>query len=584
MSRIPPIAVSGIPNGPALALAEGSKTGTGPRHARTRPDPDAMAAAAPASRPALPGKVVRGILLALVLLAVRAQAQPVPASDAASARNSAATLAARIDAFIAQPRFASARWGIDVVDLASGRTLFAHAADKLFVPASNAKLYTTALALHLLGPGARFDTTLYATDRPDGHGLLQGDLILRGGGDPALGTDTGAADGPGWAAALATRLAAAGVVRVRGDLIADDTRFRGPPFGTGWGAGDLFADYAPAVGGLTVGEGTLAVTVSRQGTRCCTIDVQPASAGVRVANLSVDATPDDPSSLLLYRPLGHDTLYVSGSLPRDVRARTYTLAAPDPARMAGQQLLDALAATGIAFDGHLRVLRWPRTDPALDDPHTVRIATLASPPLAQLVRHMLKHSDNLYAQTLLLQAGLRWQHSGRGSCGWVLHWTEQWGLCALRTLLGEIGIDREQAHFSEGSGLSRQDMVSPRATTTLLAWIARQPWATTLSDALPSAGDDGTLTWRLRNLPDGDRVEAKTGTLAHMYTLSGYLVTGAGRRLAFSVMLNNYQRPIEPNGDWAPPYPTHDLDAVVRLIAAYADTPARIPPPSEQTR
>ncbi|EQD47722.1 conserved hypothetical protein, secreted, partial [mine drainage metagenome] len=109
-----------------------------------------MAAAAPAARPALPGKVVRGILLALVLLAVRAQAQPVPASDAASARNSAATLAARIDAFIAQPRFASARWGIDVVDLASGRTLFAHAADKLFVPASNAKLYTTALALHLL--------------------------------------------------------------------------------------------------------------------------------------------------------------------------------------------------------------------------------------------------------------------------------------------------------------------------------------------------------------------------------------------------------------------------------------------------
>jgi D-alanyl-D-alanine carboxypeptidase/D-alanyl-D-alanine-endopeptidase (penicillin-binding protein 4) len=166
----------------------------------------------------------------------------------------------------------------------------------------------------------------------------------------------------------------------------------------------------------------------------------------------------------------------------------------------------------------------------------------------------------------------------------VLHWTEQWGLCALRTLLGEIGIDREQAHFSEGSGLSRQDMVSPHATTTLLAWIARQPWATTLSDALPSAGTDGTLTWRLRNLPDGDSVQAKTGTLAHMYTLSGFLDASGGRRLAFSLMLNNYQRPIEPNGDWAPPYPTHDLDAIVRLIAVYADAPVKIPAPIERPR
>ena len=520
-------------------------------------------------------KLFRGALLSLALLAVRAQAQPAPATRAPVAASGAtATLAARIDAFIAQPRFASARWGIDVINLADGKTLYDHDANKLFVPASNAKLYTTALALHLLGPEARFSTTLYATDRPDGHGLLRGDLILRGGGDPALGTDTGAADGLDWADALAARLAAAGVVRVKGDLIADDTMFRGPPFGTGWGAEDLFADYAPAVGALTTGEGTINVTVRRQGARCCTIDVQPDNAGVRVDNLSVNATPDDPSSLLLYRPLGHDTLYVSGSLPQGVRARSYTLAAPDPARMAGQQLIDALARTGIGFSGRLRVLRWPQTDAALDDPHTVRIATLQSPPLAQLVRHMLKYSDNLYAQTLLLQAGLMWQHSGQGSCGWVLHWTEQWGLCAMRTLLGQIGINREAVHFSEGSGLSRQDMVSPHATTTLLAWIAQQPWVTTLSDALPHAGKNGTLTWRLKNLPDGDSVQAKTGTLAHMYTLSGYLDAGDGKRLAFALMLNNYQRPIEPNGDWAPPFPTHDLDSIVRLIAARADAPA----------
>ncbi len=504
---------------------------------------------------------------------------PAPArstSAAATQQGAAAALAlrTRLDAYIAQPRFASARWGIDVINLADGRTLYAHAADKLFVPASNAKLYTAALALHQLGPDAHFTTTLYASEKPDARGVLHGDLILFGGGDPTLGTTDAGSTSNDWAERFAAALVAQGVTRIRGDLIADATLFRGPPFGTGWEADDLFADYAPAVSALTSNAGSIEVSVRRDGTRCCTVSVEPAAAGVRVINLTVDATPGDPASLGLYRPLGHDTLYVSGSLPSGVRQRDYAFAAPDPARMAGQQLLQAIADTGIAFDGSLRVLRWPETDPALASVHRVRIASVASPPLSQLVRHMLKHSDNFYAQTLLLQSGLEWQRQNQGSCGRVLHWTQEWGLCALRTLLGEIGITREQAHLSEGSGLSRQDLVTPRATTTLLAWIARQPWAAVLTEALPVAGRDGTLDRRLQDLPAGDAVHAKTGTLAHMYTLSGYLDGADGNRYAFSLMLNNYQRPIDAAGNWVPPLPTQDLDALVRLVAAHAAAPA----------
>lgn len=491
----------------------------------------------------------------------------------------ASTPGARIAAFIAQPRFASARWGIDVIDLADGRTLYQHAAGKLFVPASNAKLYTAALALDRLGPQARFTTTLYASEKPDARGVLHGDLILHGGGDPTLGTTDAGSTSDDWAARFAAALVAQGVTRIRGDLIADATLFRGPPFGTGWEADDLFADYAPAVSALTSDAGRIEVSVRRDAARCCTVSVAPAAAGVRVVNRTVDATPGDPASLGLYRPLGHDTLYVSGSLPPGVRQRDYALAAPDPARTAGRQLLQAISAAGIGFDGSLRVLRWPETDPALDSAHRIRISRVDSPPLSRLVRHMLKQSDNLYAQTLLLQSGLAWQRAGDGSCDRVLHWTQEWGLCALRTLLGSIGIARDAAAFSEGSGLSRQDLVTPRATTTLLAWIARQPWAAVLTDALPVAGRDGTLDRRLGDLPEGDEVHAKTGTLAHIYTLSGYLLTGEGRRLAFSVMLNNYQRPIEPDGDWAPPFPARDLDAVVRLIA----TPAAAPAPGTTT-
>lgn len=513
-----------------------------------------VAAAAPASTPA-PAR------------STTAAATPLAAAAAPALR-------ARLDAYIAQPRFASARWGVDVVDLATGKTVYAHAADKLFMPASNAKLYTAALALHRLGPQAHFTTTLYAIEKPDGRGVLHGDLILLGGGDPTLGTtDAGSTSGD-WAGRFAAALVAQGVTRIRGDLIADATLFRGPPFGTGWEADDLFADYAPAVSALTSNAGSIEVSVRRDAAHCCTVSVEPAAAGVRVVNLTVDATPDDPASLGLYRPLGHDTLYVSGSLPPGVHQRDYAFAAPDPARMAGRQLLQAIADTGIAFDGSLRVLRWPETDPAMASVHRVRITSVASPPLSQLVRHMLKHSDNFYAQILLLQSGLLWQHSGRGSCGWVLHWTEQWGLCAMRTLLGEIGITREQAHFSEGSGLSRQDLVTPRATTTLLAWITRQPWAAMLTEALPVAGRDGTLDRRLQDLPAGDAVQAKTGTLAHIYTLSGYLDGAGGNRYAFALMLNNYQRPIDAAGNWVPPLPTQDLDAIMRLVAAHAAAPA----------
>jgi D-alanyl-D-alanine carboxypeptidase/D-alanyl-D-alanine-endopeptidase (penicillin-binding protein 4) len=514
---------------------------------------------------------------------------PARATSATSPQPAAAasTTDAHIDAYIALPRFASARWGIDVIDLADGRTLYQHAAGKLFVPASNAKLYTAALALHRLGPQARFTTTLYASEKPDARGVLHGDLILHGGGDPTLGTTDAGSTSDDWAARFAAALVAQGVTRVRGDLIADATLFRGPPFGTGWEADDLLSDYAPAVSALTSDAGRIEVSVRGDAGRCCTISVTPTAAGVHVVNLTVDATPGDPASLGLYRPLGHDTLYVSGSLPPGVYQRDYALAAPDPARMAGQELLDAIADTGIAFDGSLRVLRWPETDPAMTGAHRIRIASMASPPLSRLVWHMLKQSDNDYAQTLLLQSGLAWQRAGEGSCDRVLHWTQEWGLCALRTLMGSIGVAREATSFSEGSGLSRQDLVTPRATTTLLAWIARQPWAAVLTDALPVAGRDGTLDRRLRDLPEGDAVHAKTGTLAHIYTLSGYLLTSDGRHLAFSVMLNNYQRPIAPNGDWAPPFPTRDLDAVVRLIATpAAATSARstVPPAAGTVR
>jgi D-alanyl-D-alanine carboxypeptidase/D-alanyl-D-alanine-endopeptidase (penicillin-binding protein 4) len=486
--------------------------------------------------------------------------QPLPAvPNAASPRNLPSSLADGIDTWISQPRFAHAQWGIAVVSLDSGKTLYRHDANELFLPASNAKLYTSALALKTLGAGARFTTTLYATAAPRADGTLAGDLILQGGGDPSLGDPEAS---PDWATRFADALAARGIRRIRGNLIADDTYFAGPLFGDGWEALDLQTDYGAQAGALGVRNNVVRAKVARDGSRCCSVSVDPDHSGMRVVNLTGNAVP-----LGLYRPPGSDTLYVTGSLRANQPRGSYALSAPDGALYAGNLLRDALPQRGIVLDGGVRALHWPETDTALAN-QPVEIASISSPPLSQLLVHMLKHSDNRYAQMLLQQVGVATARGG--VCADRIEppqTSAEWGACAMRAFLGEIGISNAEAMFNDGSGLSRQDLVTPAATVKLLAWIARQPFAGVLRDALPVAGIDGTLRNRMRGSAATDNVQAKTGTLTHVYTLSGFATNAAGRRLAFSLMLNRYQRPTDAFGRNIQPSPQSDLDAVATMLA-----------------
>jgi len=489
-------------------------------------------------------------------------AQPVPlVPNAASPRNVPSSLAEGIDAYISQPRFAHAQWGIDVVSLDNDTTLYRRNADSLFLPASNAKLYTSALALQTLGADARFSTTLYATAAPRADGTLAGDLILYGGGDPSLGNPEAS---PDWATRFAEALAARGVRRVRGNLIADDTYFAGPLFGDGWEALDLQTDYGAQAGALGARNNVVRVKVARKGSRCCNVTVDPSQSGMHVVNLTGSAAP-----LSLYRPPGSDVLYVTGSLRANQPRGSYARSAPDGALFAGNLLRDALAQQGIALDGSVRALHWPEPDAALSNNPTA-IVSITSPPLSQLLVHMLKHSDNRYAQMLLQQVGVATARSGVcADRAEPPRTSAAWGACAMRAFLGRIGIDHGEAMFNDGSGLSREDLVTPAATIKLLAWIARQPFANVLRDALPVAGIDGTLKYRMRSGAATDNVQAKTGTLTHVYTLSGFVTDAAGERLAFSLMLNRYQRPTDAFGRNSQPSPQSDLDAIATMLAEH---------------
>ncbi|HZX70170.1 MAG TPA: D-alanyl-D-alanine carboxypeptidase/D-alanyl-D-alanine-endopeptidase [Rhodanobacter sp.] len=465
-------------------------------------------------------------------------------------------LAARIDGLIAQPRFAHASWGVAVVSLDSGRTLYTHRADRLAQPASTAKLFTAAASLATLGPDYRFPTRLLSRGTVR-HGRLDGHLILYGTGDPTLGT-TSSSD---WAEQLAAQLYARGIRQVHGDLIADDSYFTGPPFGAGWEAGDLQSWFAVPSSALSVDENIVSVTV--------TPGASPgASASVRLAPVDgipkvlgrIETTPaSSNSNVNLYRAPGSDTLYMFGSIPARATPARFRLAMVDPALQAARQLRVAMTNRGINFSGATEVLHWPLDDHALMvDTHV--LAELRSPPVMEILQRGLKRSQNLYLQNLLLGIGAQAQANGSEPPGGFRD-SQAWGIHALRDLLPRIGIAPASCQIAEGTGLSRRDLVTPNALVRVLVYLAEQPYADQWREALPLAGVDGTLIHRMRETAAAGNLRAKTGGMSHVHSLAGYVTTASGDHLAFAIMLDNYAP-----AAGAPPA-SRDVDAVAVLLA-----------------
>jgi D-alanyl-D-alanine carboxypeptidase/D-alanyl-D-alanine-endopeptidase (penicillin-binding protein 4) len=469
------------------------------------------------------------------------------------------TLVARIDAHIGEPRFAAADWGIAVVSLDDGRTLYAHRADRLLQPASTAKLFTAALALSALGADYRLPTRLLAGGAI-ANGRLDGPLILYGMGDPTLGAANTGAD---WADRLASQLAARGVHRVRGDVIADDSYFRGPLIGTGWEAGDLQSAFAAPASALSVNENSVRVTVTpaaRIG-QPAQVTLDPADTDLRVENALVTVPARTPDDISLYRAPGATTLQAFGSVAMGAAPRHYSLSLPDPAAVAGAQLLQALRHRHIRVDGRLQVRHWPQGGDGLPSEAGV-IAEVLSPPLGEILHSGLKRSQNLYLQNLLLAVGASPLADAPASTGFV--GSEQRAIEMLHRLLDKIGVPPSASVLVEGSGLARRDLVTPNALVRLLVYLAAQPQAALLHESLPIAGVDGSLAWRMRDTAAQGNVHAKTGSMAYVQCLAGYVTSAAGERLAFAIMLNNYVP--APGAS----RPSAEVDAIAVMLANLA--------------
>lgn len=436
-------------------------------------------------------------------------------------------------------------WGIHVVNLTTGETVFGYQQDRFFVPASTAKLFSTALALERLGPGYRFTTSIVSTREPDANGRLVGDLRLAGGGDPTLSgriypykKDAAAGNPLGAIAELADAVVARGVKRVEGDIVGDDTAYVWEPYPAGRSQEDAVWDYGAPVSALSVNDNRISLVV-RPGKRVgdlAQIRVSPALDYFVIENRVVTAA-GGRSNVQVARSNGSRQLRVWGVIPAGAASEGHSLAVDDPAQFAAAALWDALIRRGVQVIGR-SVARHRFTGESAPPrstapPSGVELARRLSPPLADILTVVNKESQNLHAELLLDEVG-----RARGREG-----SRAEGLEQLGRFLAEAGVPLEEVQLVDASGLSVLDMVTPQAMTRLLAYMDRSANRTVWINSLAVAGEEGTLSQRFQEDPAAKRIRAKTGTLSHASAIGGYARTASGDTLAFAILVNNYTAP-----------------------------------------
>ncbi len=452
-----------------------------------------------------------------------------------TSKKNTARFAARAEPLLGTAPASKGEWGLLIVDAESGETLYEQNADKYFLPASNMKLFTTALALAKLGPEFRFHTTLETRGALSSEGVLSGDVVLVGRGDPNLSNRKfpyelkEEFEGPQEKALveLADALAAKGVGEISGDVIGDDSYFPRERYPNGWEIDDMVWEYGAAISAIVVDDNTVAVTLTpgEQAGTPVQAAVNPSTPDFTVENDVTTSAAEVKSDLTLTREPGSNLVVVKGSLPAKSAPRKLVLAIEEPAQHAAVLLRRLLEERGIKVAGVARVNHAQTEsggDPAV-------LAEHVSVPLGDAVKLINKISQNLHTEMLLRTVARQ-----------VGAWTTPDELMQVPTeFYAAAGITPGDVIQTDASGLSRHDLVTPRAIVTLLNFAQKQPWFGPYFASLPVAGTDGTLEDRMKNTLAAGRIHAKTGSVEHVRTLSGFAETPGGRRLIFSFLSNN---------------------------------------------
>ena len=508
-------------------------------------------------------------LCLVVLLSGRVLGGPARVS-AAEALPSVETLRTQIKSYVTQPRFSGALWGVKIVSLETGQVWFEHHADRRMTPASNSKLYVAALALDRLGGDYRIVTPIVASAPLNAAGELRGDLIISGRGDSSWksrGTKK-----TFWEIfePFVAVLQSAGVKHVTGDVIADATFFRGPPDGSGWMVEDLMGVDGAEISAISVENNyaDLRVTPANSAGRPGNLELLQPMTGLVLDNRTVTGPAGSTNRILRQRLFGEPVVHLLGELPAGGPPHLIDVTVPRPADWFAAGLKEALARHGVRVDGRARSLRWP--DAPATGPTSQKLGEISSPPLRELVTAFMKPSQNL-------ETGLIFDHLGetfRAADAPTLQTTEESAVALLQDFFRRNGLPADDVRFTDGSGLSQYNLTTARATLELLKFMSTHRATKDFADSLPIAGVDGTLGQYMKGTPAENNLHAKTGTLRYTNSLSGYVTSAAGEKLAFSVILNRNVPPAGRNG-------SVEVDEIGVMLASFKGHSAAQPAPAK---
>ena len=464
---------------------------------------------------------IKGIAVSLLTLLLGNSPQVIAQMPAVSGDICAGELGAKVDAIANRPEFSRSRWGILIQPLSSTTTLYSRDAQKYFIPASNAKLLTTAAALQKLGADFRIKTSVYSGEN--------GSLYVAGRGDPSIAEAQ--------LKSLAQQLKQRGISQVN-QLIGDDSYFQGSAVNPNWEWEDAQAGYGAPINSLIFNQNAIDLLLSPQalGQPLKVTFAEPKLANQwQLQNNSVTVAQNESEFIEIGREFDRPIIRVSGQLKVGAEPESAYVAVVNPANNFLQYFQQALAAEGIPVKQALVASASRNLNQEL--------ATVESPPLAELVRETNRVSNNLYAEVLLRLLGkvtdkMPLPQTLTGKMPVPQEDTGEMGLKELKTVLTQLGVNPNSYRLADGSGLSRHNLITPEALVQTLRLMANSPAASIYRQSLPIPGEKGTLKNRFNVTPSRVNLQAKTGTMSGVSALSGYIEVPNYEPLVFSIIVN----------------------------------------------
>ena len=441
-------------------------------------------------------------------------------------------LQAKIRQVLFRPELRRGNVGVKIISLDTGKTVFEQNAEKYFMPASNMKSFTVAAGLEKLSPNFRFITSVFANSAPDPNGTINGDLTIYGRGDISISTAFYNGDYYKGIDELADRIAQAGVKRIEGNLIGDETFFSGSAIPVGWEWDDLQWYYGAEVSALPLNDNSVDLSIKPGAANApCFVQIQPVNTLYKIVNKCLTTDSRTRRDIRVVKRIDRNILEVYGTMPANDGGYTGAITISHPSELFVEMLRQRLLQKGITVTGRNLVKSEKPEISAMIQP--VEIARLESVPFSVIAAKTMKPSQNLYTETILWTLGEQ-----MGDKNPKLSSAEH-GIAVVKSFLKQIGVADDGIIQYDGSGLSRHNLITPSASVRLYEYMAKQsPNRAVWENSLTIGGVDGTLRNRFKGTKAEANMRGKTGTIDQVSALSGYVMTASGERVVLSIVVN----------------------------------------------